>query len=280
MMKKQKWEIKNRWNGKVICSGEFESLKQLVENKKHLLKGANLKDAYLKDAYLKDAYLRDADLEGANLKGADLRGANLKGADLRGANLKDAYLRDAYLEDAYLRGADLRGANLKGADLRGANLKDAYLKDAYLKDADLEGANLGGANLKGAENPERFLPDLYALKLLPKTMKLRFWKYLEKDGMSPFQGFKYEVEKTYSFKEYDKDERTTCSKGGNVATLMWCLCNSHSCHEYVEVEFAVKDIVAIPYATDGKFRVKKLKVLRKINRKEAEKLLKKAMEVK
>ena len=33
-------------------------------------------------------------------------------------------------------------------------------------------------------------------------------------------------------------------------------------HKLLEVEFLAKDIVAIPFNTDGKFRIKKLKVVR------------------
>ena len=81
-----KIEIKNRWNGDIIVSGEYESTKDCLERN------------------------GDADLGGANLRGADLRGANLGGADLGCANLRGANLRDAYLRGAYLTGADLTGA--------------------------------------------------------------------------------------------------------------------------------------------------------------------------
>ena len=56
-----KIEIKNRYNGNVIISGKYESIKDCLEKNK------------------------DADLRGANLGGAYLGGANLRGADLRGA---------------------------------------------------------------------------------------------------------------------------------------------------------------------------------------------------
>ena len=81
-------EIKSRWSGEVLYSGEHASLKEAVEA----------------------AVKAGADLRCANLAGADLRCANLAGADLRCANLA---------------GADLRDANLCGANLRGANLRDA-----------------------------------------------------------------------------------------------------------------------------------------------------------
>ena len=63
-------EIKNRFTGEVICTGE--TLQAAVES--------NL-----------------ANLGGADLGGANLRGANLGGADLGGANLGGADLRGAYL---------------------------------------------------------------------------------------------------------------------------------------------------------------------------------------
>ena len=53
--------------------------------------------------------------------------------------------------------------------------------------------------------------------------------------------------------------------------------DSLNADEFLEVEFKVKDIIAIPFGTDGKFRVKELRVLRKINRKQAVEILKKAM---
>ena len=60
--------------------------------------------------------------------------------------------------------------------------------------------------------------------------------------------------------EFDTDERILCSSGFNVATLPWCNANKGPGNIIVEVEFYAKDIIAIPYATDGKFRVKKLRV--------------------
>jgi len=42
--------------------------------------------------------------------------------------------------------------------------------------------------------------------------------------------------------------------------------------EFIEVEFNTKDMI-VPYFSDGKFRTKKFTVLRKINRKEAIKII-------
>ncbi len=191
----------------------------------------------------------------SNLQGADLRGANLQGADLRGADLEGADLRGANLRNANLRNADLTGAKLEEADLRRANLEGAHLSGAFL-----EGANLKGTTITSP---------LHHLKDLPPNTILHYWKYLSADGLSPYRHTKYEVGKMYKF-TCNTDERTTCAEGGNIATLEWCLNDDKdSNNTYLEVEFQVRDISAIPYATDGKFRVKKFTVLRQIDREEA-----------
>jgi hypothetical protein len=142
-----KFEIKARFNAKILFEFEADSLKVAVElavEKRVSLEGAYLRGAYLRGADLRGADLEGADLRGADLRGAYLRGAYLRGAYLRGADLRGAYLRGAYLRGADLEGADLRGADLEGADLRGADLEGADLRGAYLRGADLEGADLRG----------------------------------------------------------------------------------------------------------------------------------------
>ncbi|MFZ5989854.1 MAG: pentapeptide repeat-containing protein [Bacillota bacterium] len=176
-------------------------------------------------------------------------------------NIKEAVEKS----EADLHGADLRGANLHGADLHEADLRGANLREA----------NLRGANLRGTKYKEPlFLTDLYLLKLQPSNTKLRAWKYL-KGGLSPYQKFKYDINKTYEF-DCDMNENILCSNGGNIATLTWCLKDNLEVDEFMEVEFLVKDIV-MPLNSDGKFRVKKFTTLRIINREEAIKILTDAM---
>jgi hypothetical protein len=208
----------------------------------------------------------------ADLSYADLSSANLSYADLHSANLSYADLSSANLNYANLSSANLSYANLSYANLRYANLRYANLSSANLRSADLRSADLSYAKYK----EPLFLPDLYSLKLLPQDTTLTFWKYL-KDGKSPYQHVEYEVGKEYRFDDANSDEKELCAKGGNVATLIWCLKDSLEADEFLEVEFKVKDICAIPYGTDGKFRVKRFKVLRKITRKQALAILKKAM---
>ncbi len=111
----QTFEIKNRWDGKVLFSAGGETLSDVVQQ-----------------AVQERAYLRSADLYGADLHGANLRGADLSGADLGGANLYGANLYGADLHGANLYGADLYGADLRGANLYGANLRSAYDKQLTL----------------------------------------------------------------------------------------------------------------------------------------------------
>ena len=83
-----KFEIKNRWSGRVQF--ECELTAEVAGKSYGLQLGFAVNQAYLSDA------------------------------DLSGADLSDAVLRGADLSDAVLSGADLRGAVLRGADLSGA----------------------------------------------------------------------------------------------------------------------------------------------------------------
>ena len=105
-----KYEIKNRWNGKVIFTAEID---------------AKESDSY---AVKLGLAVKVAVKEKADLSGADLCRASLRVADLFVANLRGASLRGASLRGADLSGADLSGADLSGADIRGASFRGAYLR--------------------------------------------------------------------------------------------------------------------------------------------------------
>ena len=108
-----KFEIKSRWDSKILFTAEAASLLLALE------------------AAIK---------AGINLSGADLSGADLSEADLSEADLSGADLSKAYLYKADLSKADLSKANLSGADLSEADLSKAYLYKADLSGADLSGA--------------------------------------------------------------------------------------------------------------------------------------------
>ena len=73
-------EIKSWSDGRVLYSGEHETVKEAAEK------------AVKNGVSLTGADLRDADLGGANLMDAKLGGADLRDAYLSGADLRDAYL--------------------------------------------------------------------------------------------------------------------------------------------------------------------------------------------
>ena len=100
-----KFEIKSRYDGRVLFSLETESLRSCVE------------------AAVKS---------GARLSGAYFGGADLGRADLRGARFGGAYFGGAYFGGAYLGGAYLGGADLGGAYLGGAKLKTKCGKNLLL----------------------------------------------------------------------------------------------------------------------------------------------------
>ncbi len=195
-------------------------------------------DEELREILRKHRLWRDGDPAGerADLQRADLRGADLQRADLQGA--------------------DLRDANLRGADLRGAYLQGAYLRGAYLRDANLRGAYLQGA--KGI-TPERCTP---LLILGDQVGKIRAYKLVNEQGEGIYNGgLKYITGETVEVKGADTSPDVQCAAGISLATLDWCLNEWQPGHKVLICEFTAKDIAAIPTATDGKFRVRKCKVI-------------------
>ena len=243
------------------------------------LSSANLSYANLSSANLNSANLRSANLNSANLRSANLRSANLRSANLRSADLSYANLNSTNLSSADLSYADLSYANLRSANLNSANLRSANLRSANLRSANLSSANLSYADLSSADlSYAKGLQPKYqnALNLLKfQKGKLIAYKYVKDDFSSPVNGnLIYKVGKTITLKlsECSKDDTISCDRGINVADLAWCVREGNN-GNFVEVEFDVKDIVSIPYNTDGKFRIRKCKVLRSFNLKEALKML-------
>jgi hypothetical protein len=184
-------------------------------------------------------------------------------------------LRSADLSFANLSSADLRSANLRSANLSSADLSSADLRSADLSFANLSSADLSFANLRSAKNLSYKYHDSLNLLRFQKG-KLVAYKYVNSDMKSPQNGsLHYEVGKTIKEDDYQTDDTILCDKGLNVASLEWCLREGSFGSPIIEVEFKASDIVSIPYNTDGKFRVKKLKVVRLLSEKEIIKMLKK-----
>ena len=143
-----------------------------------------------------------------------------------------------------------------GADLSGANLSGANLFGAYLSRA-----NLYGANLSGAKGVNKFTVTPL-LMLNDQPGRIRAYKLVNSVGVGIYRsGINYVIGKTISVAECNDDDTIQCGAGINLATLDWCIREWRESYRILIAEFTAKDIAAIPIATDGKFRVRKCKIV-------------------
>ena len=149
--------------------------------------------------------------------------------------------------------------------LEAAVKKSAYLRGADLGGADLRGAYLRGADLRGAKGINYFLCTPLSI-LRDQIGKIRAYKLVTTKGSGPYYpNLTYKVGKTVSVKTVCKDESKQCAEGISLATLDWCIKEWEGGCKILVAEFVSKDIAAIPIATDGKFRVRKCKIIREKN---------------
>lgn len=193
---------------------------------------------------------RFALLLGSNFSRADLQDADFYKANLHNANLEKVNLRYAYIQRAFLRNANLREADLSNADLRGADLSNAILDEAKI------------------ENTLVFSNKLSFLKELKKPIKL--YKLVDLQNRPLFFKDKgpYEIGKTYWIRKFDTDERKEQARGLYVGTAEYIRDMIMSWRalslKVLEVEVHPKDIIAIPYSSEGAIRVKRFKVIKEI----------------
>jgi hypothetical protein len=164
-------------------------------------------------------------------------------------------------EQADLCNANLYNADLCNADLSYANLCNANLYNANLYNADLSYADLHYADLRCAKGikPEWFTP---LLMLYDQPGPIRAYKLVTEDMEGPFNGgITYEIGKTFEVDDANTDTNKQCAEGINLATLDWCLTEWREGYKVLICEFMADDIACIPTATDGKFRVKRCKVI-------------------
>jgi len=224
-----KFSIKHRDTGSVLFEVEADSFVRAIESAVHLV--------------------------------ADLSRADLAEANLSEANLAEANLAEANLAEANLARANLARANLSGANLARANLARANLSEANLAEANLSGANLAGADLSGASGiqPERCTP---LLILLDQVGPIRAYKLVTGAFVGAFfGGIKYQLDQVYEVSEPNCDPSQQCGAGINLATLDWCLREWRDGYRILIAEFTAADIACVPTATDGKFRVRRCRIV-------------------
>ena len=144
------------------------------------------------------------------------------------------------------------------------------IKDCLEKNG---GANLRGANLQGAKgiNPYLCTP---LLMLLEQPDNIRAYKIVNNTNEGIYRGgIKYLIGKTVEAEKIDLDITKQCSFGISLATLDWCMREWKPGYNILICEFSKTVTVnkkkvsniCIPTATDGKFRVKKCKVIKAVN---------------
>lgn len=162
------------------------------------------------------------------------------------------------LRDPSGQRADLRDACLRGADLRGAYLRDADLRGAHLQRADLRGAYLRGA---AGCNKHR-TTHLYGM--LDQIGPIRAYKVVTDKWTGPhYPTITYRIGEEYEA-DVLMDDNKQCGVGINLATLDWCINNWEPGYHILIAEFEITDPstdICIPIASDGKFRVRKCKIV-------------------
>jgi len=145
-----------------------------------------------------------------------------------------------------LSGVNLSGVNLSGADLSGANLY---------------GANLSGADLAGAKGLNKYL-STPLLFLYDQPGLIRAYKLVTAKNTGPYYPeYIYTFGSDYNCDDADDNPLTQCGKGISLATLDWCIKEWKPGYKILIAEFTAVDIAAIPTATNGKFRVRKCKIV-------------------
>ncbi len=186
-------------------------------------------------------------------KTTDQREAILSAIDSY-ANLRSADLSHANLRYADLRSADLRHANLRYADLSYADLSYADLSSADLRSADLSGVKgLLEAGRWIIENLESTADGVIAYKV--------FGEYHH----SPEN---WKIEPGAEITETVNPIPTIdCGCGVNVATLGRVQQSFPNAKEIWRVLVPWVELAGsvVPYHTDGKFRVPRVKLLEVVN---------------
>jgi len=189
--------------------------------------------------------------------------ANFMGQNLSNKNFKEANLIRADFEMSNLSGANFRGADLQSADFVCTDLRNADFRDAKLRDANFYLADLEGAKL----SPVYQTRTQMSLSILRSQKgKLKAFFYTDEDDVEQLKiGKVYQIKKS----ECVYDDKISNGYGLKIAPLNWCLEKAnYDIYKisYIEVEFDVKDIISIPYNSDGYFKVRKFKTSKVLTR--------------
>ena len=149
-------------------------------------------------------------------------------------------------------------------------IHSAIKNKANLQSADLQSANLRSANLQSADLQYAKNMPVNPLDIFRHSLTKNYaFKMVTKDGYSPIHTgcspIHYKIHTTISVSNANTDNRVICGAGINVADIEWVKNNWKSGSKLLLVSFHAKDIAAIPYGTDGKFRLFKCRVEKEID---------------
>jgi len=132
-------EIRDRFTGKIIHSGDFANIKTLVLD-------AVEKGISLRYANLRGADLRWIRLEGADFSCANLNGANLSRSELTFTNFRHARVDNATLINTNFNFCDFIGANFSCSDFSKSTMLKVNVLSANFIQTDLTNSRLEGVN--------------------------------------------------------------------------------------------------------------------------------------
>ena len=88
------------------------------------------------------------------------------------------------------------------------------------------------------------------------------YKLVTAEGVGPYQGgITYVEGQTYEEPNADTKEDHDCGKGIHLASLDWCVRHYEPGFRILLAEFTKADIAAIPIGSDGKFRVRRCRII-------------------
>lgn len=239
-----------------------EELDKILKQHEKWLRGdiysepANLSYTDLSGLDFRKAYLITINMSGSCLIGANMRYAMLDGVILLGSNLSNADLYNAVLKRSVLDNANLTNANLRSVTFDDVSLKNTNFKNAKLKLVNFE--NIDTENIFGLPTQEEFLDQLFE-----KTEK--GYIVYKVFGLVYKPPIYWDVKRGSIIEEkVNLNRNIMCLYGINVATKEW-IQSFQGYHDQpiwkCLLSFEDLDKVCVPYATDGKIRCGRLKLL-------------------
>ncbi len=113
-------QIKHHHTDKVLFEGQFESLKEAVEQAAQdnvSLDYADLQHSSFLNANLDNVRMRHSRLKGSNFMGANLSESDLEGSDFSDASLQNACFCFSSLQDSNFSGSSFGATDIAGCDI-------------------------------------------------------------------------------------------------------------------------------------------------------------------